>query len=160
MIYLKGMNESEKIAYEYLMSKGYSAEKITFNPRLSPDFETNLPKITGQKVIFGIDVSILLWVGLAGALGSIVSIMVRLQDFTLLPNGDPSILFFTGFFKPVVGASFALFVFAALKAGLIPVTIESDKEMYFFMALSFVSGFSERFAKDIATKTEQKIPTT
>lgn len=41
MIFLKGMNELEKIAYEYLLSKGYSPEQITFNPRLSPDYETN-----------------------------------------------------------------------------------------------------------------------
>lgn len=109
------------------------------------------------EIILGIPVDILLMVGLAGALGSIVSIMVRIADFSSLENADPSVLFFTGFFKPVVGAAFALFIFAVLKAGLIPITVQPETEQYFFMALSFVSGFSERFAKDVASKIENKI---
>lgn len=115
------------------------------------------PSIVAQKEILGIDASMLLLVGLAGASGSIVSIMVRIQDFTPMTDVDPSVLFLTGFFKPVVGMFFALFIFAALSSGLIPVTIELGKERYFFIALSFVAGFSERFARDIVTKTEQKI---
>jgi len=113
--------------------------------------------IFGNVDIFGIDSSMLLMVGTFGALGGIVSIMARIQDFTNLTYVHPSVLFFTGFFKPIVGMSFAVFVFAILEAGVIPVVIESEKETFFYMALSFVSGFSERFAKDIITKTEQTI---
>jgi hypothetical protein len=116
-----------------------------------------LPTVITQPEIFGFERPMLFLVCLVGALGSVVSIMIRIQEFAPFKYVPPLILFLTGFFKPVVGASFALFVFAVLKAGLIPVTIETSKELYFFVAVSFISGFSERFAKDIATKTEQKI---
>ena len=57
----------------------------------------------------------------------------------------------------MVGAAFALFVFAVLRSGLIPVTINEGTDRYFFLALSFVAGFSERFAKDIVRTTEGQI---
>ncbi len=100
----------------------------------------------------------LLSVGLAGALGSIVSIMVRIQQFANTKLKDPSLLFWTGLFKPVIGSSFALFVFCAVNSGLIPLTTRFDpgkpETTYVFLAFSFVAGFSERFAKDVAAKTE------
>jgi hypothetical protein len=111
-----------------------------------------------QNEILGVDSSLLLLVAGAGAVGSAVSIMVRIQDFGPLKNTDPSILFFTGLFKPIIGMAFALFVFATLNAGLIPLSVEDpEKAPYFFTALAFVSGFSERFAKDIATRAENTI---
>ncbi|NOT97173.1 MAG: hypothetical protein HOP00_12820, partial [Nitrospira sp.] len=115
------------------------------------------PKLISQETIIGIESKMLVTVTLAGALGSIVSIMVRIQDFGKAANADQSVLFMTGFFKPVVGSSFALFIFAVIKAGLIPITITPGAETYFFIALAFVSGFSERFARDVATATERKV---
>lgn len=107
--------------------------------------------------VFGIDVGMLVLVGLSGALGSIVSIMVRVHEFTSMEKTDPSVLFFTGFFKPVIGMSFALFVFSVIEGGLIPLDIAEGKAPYFFMAMGFVSGFSERFAKDIVRRAEERI---
>jgi hypothetical protein len=66
-------------------------------------------------------------------------------------------LFLTGFFKPVVGISFALFVFAVISSGLLPVAVNPEKSRYFFAALSFVAGFSERFARDVVVKTEATV---
>ena len=122
-----------------------------------PMLLTFLPGFLDQKYIAGIESQYFLVVAFAGAIGSIVSIMVRIQDFSGLHDVDPAVLFFTGFFKPMVGASFALFVFSALKAGIIPVTVNEEAELYFFMAFSFVAGFSERFAKDIVKTTERRI---
>ncbi len=116
-----------------------------------------LPRWLDRRELFGIQTELLFIVGFAGALGSIVSIMVRIQDFAGLRDIDPSVLFFTGFFKPVVGASFALFVFAVIQSGLIPVTIKEGTERYFLLALSFVAGFSERFARDIVSSTERQV---
>ena len=116
-----------------------------------------IPRVLNQKTIVGVETDYLLMVAAAGSIGSIVSIMVRIQDFSGLRDVDPAVLFFTGFFKPVIGASFALFVFAALRAGLLPLTINEGTDRYFFMALSFVAGFSERFAKDIVKTTERQI---
>ena len=116
-----------------------------------------LPGIINRQSILGADSAMLAAVGISGAVGSIVSIMVRIQDFGKAGDVDPSVLYMTGFFKPVVGSAFALFIFAVLKAGLIPLTINQGAETYFYTALAFVSGFSERFAKDVASAAEKKI---
>lgn len=109
--------------------------------------------------IFGVQTSLVVLVSIFGALGSIVSIMVRIQDFANLKTVDTVVLFFTGFFKPIIGTSFALFVFAVLSSGLLPLTVDAAKSHFFFAAISFVSGFSERFAQDIASKTEKAVNT-
>ncbi len=109
--------------------------------------------------VFGISVTLLFGILLAGGLGSVVSILVRIQDFARIAQPDPSVLFFTGFFKPVIGMAFALFVFAVIQAGLIPVQADPVTDAYFFLALAFVAGFSERFARDIADKTEASLLT-
>lgn len=106
------------------------------------------------KAFSGIDANFLVLVGLTGALGSIISIATRLKAFVHAKQEDPMLLFFHGFFKPVIGIGFALFVFTFISSGLISVSVASDKVRYFFLALSFLAGFSERFAQDIMTKTE------
>jgi hypothetical protein len=116
-------------------------------------------RISAVKEILGVNVSMLIGVALAGALGSIVSIMVRLQDFVSVNVKDPTVIFFTGFFKPIVGMSFAMFVFATINAGILPLAIKVDTPAagYFFLALGFISGFSERFAQDVASRAEKSI---
>lgn len=111
-----------------------------------------------KEEILGLPSDLLSIAVLTGGIGSIVSIMVRIHDFSGLRDADPAVLLFTGFFKPVIGASFALFVLACLKSGIIPVTVQPETEQYFIAALSFVAGFSERFAKDIASSVERNIP--
>lgn len=106
---------------------------------------------------FQVETRLIVFVALCGATGSIVSIMVRIRDFSQDTEIDPAILFFTGFFKPIIGVSFALFVFSILKAGLLPLKIEGAGEHFFYFALAFVSGFSERLAKDAVTKMEDTL---
>jgi hypothetical protein len=115
--------------------------------------------LSNIKDILGINVSMLIGVALAGALGSVVSIMVRLQDFVSVSVKDRTVIFFTGFFKPIVGMSFAMFVFTCLNAGILPLSIKMDSASagYFFLALGFISGFSERFAQDVASRVENSI---
>jgi hypothetical protein len=115
------------------------------------------PRILSQKPFLGADTDRVLLVAFSGAIGSIVSIMVRLQDFSAMKNADPLVLFLTGLSKPVVGMAFALFIFAVLKAHLLPITVTQDQEPYFFSALAFISGFSERFARDIVARTERTV---
>lgn len=110
----------------------------------------------GEKIL-DIPVSLLAMIAVAGGIGSIVSIMVRIQDFARVANVDPAVLFLTGFFKPIIGMAFALFLFAAIEAKILPISIDEEKKTYFFIALSFVAGFSERFARDIATKIEDTV---
>ena len=97
-------------------------------------------------------------VGVAGAVGSIVSMLVRIKDFDNEQAEHRAILFFTGFFKPVIGIASALFMAMILEAGLIPLGIaNTDQRMFFYLALAFVAGFSERLASDIVTQAEAKV---
>jgi hypothetical protein len=79
--------------------------------------------------------------------------MVRIDEFNRWPP-DPSILFFTGLFKPIIGFFFAIFVVLVLNSGIVQIGIAEERQVYFFLAISFIAGFSERFARDIATQTE------
>ncbi len=113
--------------------------------------------LSKYEFIFGIKIEILGLVIFFGALGSIVSILVRLHQFSGLPIQDSSILFLTGLFKPIIGASFALFVYAIFNSGLLPIAVNPEKIKFFFVTLSFVAGFSERFAQDVVSKAEAAI---
>jgi hypothetical protein len=94
---------------------------------------------------------------LAGALGSVTSIMVRIQDFNKMIDSDPMILLLTGLFKPVIGVFFALFIFSVNTAGIIAIPVGNGNYNAFLFALAFIAGFSERFVKDVTSRLE-KLP--
>lgn len=111
--------------------------------------------LLGVNVIMGIPVYFVLLIAFAGALGSGVSILVRIGEFSHLTQTDPYVLFLIGFFKPVIGMSFALFVFAVIQAEIVPVSLPDEvKRNFFTLAVAFLAGFSERFAKDVVRRTE------
>lgn len=93
---------------------------------------------------------------LFGTLGSCVSIMLRFDEHeTIHSSAD---LFLLGFFKPIVGAIFALVLFAVYKAGVLSLfNVETgDTETYFLIVLFFLAGFSERFVGDVLSKIEKQ----
>jgi hypothetical protein len=111
------------------------------------------------EALLGTSWGVLVLVSLAGALGSIVSVLIRAQNHAPEPKvWGPIPYVFTGLFKPIVGMAFAIFVFAIFNSGIIivPGADDSPKENFFFLAVAFVAGFSERFAKDIANSTEER----
>ncbi|MGN2612996.1 hypothetical protein GNP44_18835 [Aliivibrio fischeri] len=114
---------------------------------------------TGFKVpdtFFGINSSLVLLAAGSGAIGSIVSIMSRVGEFVDLAHRDHMVYLFIGLFKPLIGMAFAVFVFCVVKAGIIPIDLgEQPREELIIAALAFLSGFSERFAKDFTQKTEK-----
>jgi hypothetical protein len=89
-----------------------------------------------------------------GATGSMVSIMVRIQQFTYAQYKNSLSLFLTGLFRPIIGIGFAFFIFAALESGIITITFPPGKDAFFYAAISFIAGFSERFGQSIARKAE------
>jgi hypothetical protein len=93
-------------------------------------------------------------VAIAGALGSVVSILVRINDFAEIRVLNPPGLFWTGFFKPIIGACFALFVYSAFQSRLLEVNHGVD-ETFMYLTLGFVAGFSERFAPDLVSRVER-----
>jgi len=91
-------------------------------------------------------------VTITGALGASVSLILRIKDFSRLKDIEAEVLLYTAIFKPILGAAFALFVFMALSAGIINVSVTAGKEKFLYAALAFVAGFSERFARDVISK--------
>lgn len=118
-------------------------------------FIVNQVKGIDFQVLLGTSLGMLVLIALAGAMGSIVSVLIGTQNYSVNPKMWGPIPFVcTGLFKPIVGMAFALFIFATLHAGIIPVDVPGPdngvKENYFFLAIAFVAGFSERFARDVA----------
>jgi hypothetical protein len=108
-------------------------------------------QLAGQGVVAKLDIAEVIWVGLVGAHGSALSIIVRLRDFN--DRQRPLVSFFTGLFKPFIGMSFAQLSYALLKSGLLPIKVPLTTWVY--IALGFLAGFSERLAKDLISVGEQ-----
>jgi hypothetical protein len=128
---------------------------LTFVPLLSRGLDLSSVTI---GTFLNINPSVLLLIGIVGALGSIASIMLRIRDSafaTYTASSDPWPWLFFGLFKPIVGALFALFIFAVIRSGLLPVKITDATEGWLVLAVAFIAGFSERFATDILSSTEQ-----
>ena len=67
-----------------------------------------------------------------------------------------------GFFRPVIGAVFGTLVFVVLRAGLIsiagtPPPADVERLLYFYVALAFFAGFSERWAQDVLAASGVKL---
>ncbi len=107
--------------------------------------------------VLGMPIAVLALVAVAGLSGSVASIMVRLRDFAEIRGRTDLELFLIGLMRPILGVLFAWFVYAVVSAALLPLQIPTGKEAFFWAAVGFVAGFSERFAPDVAGETEGKI---
>jgi hypothetical protein len=96
---------------------------------------------------------------LSAGWGSVLSMATRLTnaESKFYDVNDHRVLFLTGFFKPIIGVIFSIFISALVMSGFIPLNINTDNDKYLFAIIGFLSGFSERFAKDIISKTEKSI---
>ncbi|MBV6624413.1 MAG: hypothetical protein KI793_15990 [Rivularia sp. (in: Bacteria)] len=96
-----------------------------------------------------------------GALGSAISVIVRANKFIEQGKAGESDLFFTGFFRPIVGMSFAIFAVALIESGIFSgifrITERENRNVYLYMAIAFVAGFSERLVEDVVLKTENTL---
>lgn len=103
----------------------------------------------------GVDGTLLYGAAAMGAIGSIVSVFVRVPRMSAdFRDADPEVPFFVGLLKPMVGIAFAAFAYLAIEGGLLPIDV-GDSPGAFYMAISFVAGFSERFVPDIINKAER-----
>ena len=96
-----------------------------------------------------------------GALGSAISVIVRANKFIETGKEGQSDLFFTGFFRPIVGMSFAIFAVALIESGVFSgifrIAERENRNVYLYMAIAFVAGFSERLVEDVVLKTENTL---
>src|SRR5262249_6415574 len=96
--------------------------------------------------------------GLAGALGSCVSVSWRLTIGQMLRlDAGASILALKrlGTLRPAIGTAFGIAIYFALKSGFINVGSD-NKNFYFFVFIAFVAGFSERLVPDLIKATESR----
>ena len=90
------------------------------------EVEKSLERYNNQLTILRVDllqntqetntITQLILVIAAGILGSIVSILIRIEEFQNKSYYDPMIPFFIGAFKPIIGASFAIFIFSLISS--------------------------------------------
>ncbi|MEH2070112.1 MAG: hypothetical protein V7K47_18465 [Nostoc sp.] len=98
---------------------------------------------------------LVIMVALSGAFGSIVSILVRLQDYKYRDEYVRSVTpIVVGFAKPLTGAAFSIFVFALVSSGIIsfPSIQSNSSNYYFYFSIAFIVGFSERLDNDIVER--------
>lgn len=106
---------------------------------------------------------------IGGATGSIISIFSRIEQYYKEGYEDTELPFYIGLFKPIIGGTFGVFIFTILASGVIqisnplmaadssPSSNISIEKWLFFIGISFVGGFSERFAQDIISATEDRL---
>jgi hypothetical protein len=63
-------------------------------------------------------------------------------------------LILVGSFRPLIGAIFGLLVYALIQSNLLPLSVASTNELYFYGVIGFLAGFSERWAPDLLQTTE------
>lgn len=95
----------------------------------------------------------------AAFLGGLVSILSRLTSFSRLGDFDHVFLFFNALFKPFIGVIFGLFAYALWQSELLPLKEAAlQAELVQLWTISFVAGFSERFANDLISRGEGMLP--
>jgi hypothetical protein len=131
-----------------------------------PEIEKNSIPSKTPKLLAWLDNSdLLVMVAISGAFGSIVSILIRLDQYKDNEDKNSAIPILVGFAKPLIGTSFGILVFAMINSNIIsfpvlrvstdPNKIENiDPKYYLFFTLAFLVGFSERLANDIVKRAE------
>ena len=83
-----------------------------------------------------------------GAVGALVSVLGRMtggSNFTIDYEVGRPALRRIGSFRPIIGAIFAIVLYFSLRGGLIQIeTGEGSHTAFFYGALAFAAGFSER----------------
>lgn len=135
-----------------------NADSVTLKPQFTLQ-ESRLTSFTNWFVksdFFFISLAVSM-----GALGSAVSVIVRANKFIEQGKEGQSDLFFTGFFRPIVGMSFAIFAVALIESGVFSgifrIAERENRNVYLYMAIAFVAGFSERLVEDVVLRTEHTL---
>ena len=109
----------------------------------------------GGTVTTEVSLSTLYLCAISGALGANVSVASRIDENTFavdyeLGRGTIAAL---GMLRPLLGAIFGIALYAALASGLLDLfkvpTADVTKQLYFFLVVAFLAGFSERWAKGV-----------
>ncbi len=107
--------------------------------------------LANQHLFTEEDIIRLSWIGVVGAQGGALSVIMRLRN--MVKDSQPAVLhFLNGLLKPFIGMSFAQFSYMVFASGFIAKPELGERDFYFYVAVAFIAGFSERFAKDLIEK--------
>ena len=98
----------------------------------------------------------LIWLGAIGAMGSAVSIFVRLNEFVSPVQTNAYFHFLTGLFKPLIGFAAADLAYVLIKSQIVPLDFR-DYSAYAFVGIAFAAGFSERMVTDLVGIVERQV---
>jgi hypothetical protein len=113
--------------------------------------------IPHRELLLGLPADVVVLVMLAGAAGSIVSLLIRVREFDRQRKSPRAVLFLTGLFRPIIGTIFGLFVYLLLLSELLPIEVPAGPAVGFYPAIAFIAGFSERFVPDVVDHAERGI---
>jgi tetrahydromethanopterin S-methyltransferase subunit G len=98
----------------------------------------------------------------AGAIGAFVSVLQRMasdKSFPVHYDLGKRVLYMLGSYRPVLGAVFGVFTYFVLASGILGTSQPADTNpLYYYGALAFVAGFSERFTRVLAKSVEGLVP--
>lgn len=109
--------------------------------------------LTGTPAFYGVAVP-------AGGIGAMVSLLQRMSNgkLKLDTTGSRDLLVLFGGVRPLIGAIFGIFVFAAIKGGLVtPFKIPVGQSLAFFAVIGFLAGFNERWARDMLSSSGESL---
>ena len=95
----------------------------------------------------------------AGGLGAIISVLIRIsrgQRLDVDTTQEPFMTCLAGSVRPVIGGALGVALYVLLKAHFIPLEIpaaSAPAAPYFFTAIAFLAGFSERWAQDTIVRS-------
>lgn len=99
----------------------------------------------------------LLYTPLAAGLGAFVSVLARMTRGQLLLSYESgrSIMRLLGLIRPLLGALFGAAIYVLLSGGLLtlePPHTGMRSQIFFYVGIAFIAGFSERFAQDMVAR--------
>jgi tetrahydromethanopterin S-methyltransferase subunit G len=98
----------------------------------------------------------------AGAIGAFVSVLQRMasdKSFPVHYDLGKRVLYMLGSYRPVLGAVFGVFTYFVHASGILGTSKPAETNpLYYYGALAFVAGFSERFTRVLAKSVEGLVP--
>jgi hypothetical protein len=98
---------------------------------------------------------------LAGTVGAAVSMMTRVTRGSLDDSyrAGQVLLILAAVFRPLIGLVFAFIIYALIQGKLTPfITPPTDANVgYFYIAIGFIAGFSERLVPRLIASTEENL---
>ncbi|MEV0719421.1 hypothetical protein [Asanoa sp. NPDC050611] len=96
-----------------------------------------------------------------GGVGATTSVMVRIargQQLSVDVHQGGVVTLLAGMFRPLVGAIFGVALYVLVAGSLLPLAVDTETAAHFYGGLSFLAGFSERWAQDTIIRSAPIAP--